>query len=108
MKTFKVFRGELEEHPRLAVRIVKAINPVDKIKDKMAALKKRGGLTGVMRDKMKDALDKVNPMSPLNKAMTLRRKEKIKKLSVKKSNLNIKSKSISRKIEKIKKKLKKP
>ena len=33
MKTFKELRGELEEHPNLRTRIVKAINPMDKLID---------------------------------------------------------------------------
>jgi len=108
MKTFKEFRRELEEHPSIGKRIMKAINPVEKIRDKIADIKKKGGLTGIMKDKMQDALDKVNPMSPINKAMTLKRKEKIKKLTAKKSKLSDKSKKISTKIARIRKKIKKP
>ena len=108
MKTFKELRRELEEHPRIGARIVKAINPMDKIKDKMDKLKKAGGLTGIMKDKMQDALDKVNPMSVVNKAMTLKRKEKIKKLSDKKQKLTDKSTKISKQIKKIRAKIKKP
>ena len=41
MKTFKEFRRELEEHPSIGKRIMKAINPVEKIRDKMADIKKK-------------------------------------------------------------------
>ena len=101
-KTFKEFRKELEEHPNLKARIIAKINPLEKIKDKIADIKKRGGLTGIMKDKMQDALDKVNPMSPINKAMTLKRKEKIKKLRVKKKKLTDKAKGIRSKITSLK------
>ena len=101
MKTFKELRRELEEHPSIGARIVKAINPMDKIKDKMDKLKKAGGLTGIMKDKMQDALDKVKPMS-------VKRKEKIKKLSDKKQKLTDKSTKISKQIKKIRAKIKKP
>ena len=50
MKTFKELRGELEEHPNLRTRIVKAINPMDKLRDKMDDLKKK--LPGAMKDKV--------------------------------------------------------
>ena len=40
MKTFKEY---IKEHPNLRTRIVKAINPMDKLRDKMDDLKKLPG-----------------------------------------------------------------
>ena len=88
MKSFKELRGELEEHPNLRTRIVKAINPMDKLRDKMDDLKKLPGKAkDAAMDKLKDTMDKVNPMSPINKMKTLADKEKIKKLQKDKEKL---------------------
>ena len=99
MKTFKELRGELEEHPNLRTRIVKAINPMDKLRDKMDDLKK---LPGKVKDKAIDSLqktmDKVNPLSPINKKITDMRKDKIGKLQDKKKKLTDKAKGIGAKI----------
>ena len=95
MKSFKELRGELEEHPNLRTRIVKAINPMDKLRDKMDDLKKLPGKAkDAAMDKLKDTMDKVNPLSDLNKMKTLADKEKIKKLQKDKSKLTNKAKVI--------------
>ena len=52
MITFRKYL-ELDEHPNLRQRIMTKINPLEKIKDKMADLKKKGGLTGIAKDKLK-------------------------------------------------------
>ena len=100
MKTFKELRGELEEHPNLRTRIVKAINPMDKLRDKMDDLKKLPGKAkDAAMDKLKDTMDKVNPLSDLNKMKTLADKEKIKKLQKDKEKLTTKAKGIGTKIK---------
>jgi len=103
MKSFKEY---IKEHPNLRTRIVKAINPMDKLRDKMDDLKK---LPGKIKDNAIDALqkqmDKVNPMSPLNKKVTQMRKDKIGKLRDKKSKLRDKSKNISTKIKTLQKRV---
>ena len=72
MKTFKELQKELEEHPNLRTRIVKAINPMDRLRDKMDDLKKLPGKAkDAAIDKLKDTMDKVNPMSPINKKVTI-------------------------------------
>jgi len=45
MKTFKEY---IKEHPNLRTRIIKAINPMDKLRDKMDDLKK---LPGKVKDR---------------------------------------------------------
>jgi len=100
MKTFKELRRELEEHPNLRTRIVKAINPMDKLRDKMDDLKKLPGkVKDKAVDKLKDTMDKVNPMSPINKKVTMMRKDKISDLVDKKKDLTIKAKGIGTKIK---------
>ena len=52
MKTFKGLRRELEEHPKLGKRILKSINPIDKLRGGMDKLK---GLPGKAKDKAMDS-----------------------------------------------------
>jgi hypothetical protein len=105
MKSFKKLRRELEEHPNLRTRIVKAINPMEKIRDKMADLKKKGGLTGIAKTKLKKELDKINPLSPINKMKTKSTKEKIKKLSAKKKGHDTTSAGLGLKIKDLRKEI---
>ena len=102
MKKFKALRKELEEHPNLRTRIITKINPMDAIRDKMDDLRKAGGLTGIAKDKLKKELDKVNPMSPMNKMKTLSTKEKIKNLSTKKQDHTSKAKGLGTQIKSLK------
>ena len=100
MKTFKELKKELEEHPNLRTRIVKAINPMDRLRDKMDDLKKLPGkVKDAAIDKLKDTMDKVNPMSPINKKVTMARKDKIGDLVTKKKDLTTKAKAIGAKIK---------
>ena len=78
------------EHPTLASKILKKINPLDKLKDKMDNLR-----PGKILDKMKKKLDKLNPLSVINKANTERIKKKI-------DGLRDKKKGISQKIDTLK------
>ena len=108
MKTFEELRRELEEHPNLRTRIVKAINPMDKLRDKMDDLKKLPGKAkDAAIDKLKDTMDKVNPLSPINKKVTMMRKDKISDLVDKKKDLTIKAKGIGTKIKSLRAKTKK-
>ena len=97
MKTYKEY---IKEHPNLRTRIIKAINPMDKLRDKMDDLKK---LPGKVKDKAIDRLqktmDKVNPLSPINKKVTDMRKDKISDLVDKKKDLTTKAKGIGNKIK---------
>ena len=100
MKTFEELRRELEEHPNLRTRIVKAINPKDKLRDKMDDLKKLPGkVKDKAMDKLQKTMDKVNPLSPINKKVTDMRKDKIGKLVDKKKDLTTKAKGIGVKIK---------
>ena len=108
MKTFKELRGELEEHPNLRTRIVKAINPMDKLRDKMDDLKKLPGkIKDAAVDKLKKEMDKVNPMSDINKKVTMARKDKIKQLNDKKVKIDAKSKGMGERIKTLRAKTKK-
>jgi tRNA A37 threonylcarbamoyladenosine dehydratase len=108
MKSFKELRRELEEHPNLRARIIAKINPMDKLRDKMDDLKKLPGKVGDRAmDKLKDTIDKINPMSPINKKVTMMRKDKISDLVDKKRDLTIKAKGIGTKIKSLRAKTKK-
>ena len=97
MKTFKEY---IKEHPNLRTRIVKAINPMDKLRDKMDDLKKLPGkIKDKAMDKLQKTMDKVNPLSPINKKVTDMRKDKIGKLIDKKKKLQTKTKVIGTKIK---------
>ena len=103
MKTFKELRRELEEHPNLRTRIVKAINPMDKLRDKMDDLKKLPGkVKDKAMDKLQKTMDKVNPLSPINKKMTQMKQAKITKLKDKKKKLTDKAKGIGARIDSLK------
>ena len=97
MKTFKEY---MKEHPNLRTRIVKAINPMDKLRDKMDDLKKLPGkVKDKAIDKLKDTMDKVNPMSPLNIGDTKSINKKIDGLRKDKKGNTEKNKKIVTKIK---------
>ena len=97
MKTFKEY---IKEHPNLRTRIVKAINPMDKLRDKMDDLKKLPGkVKDKAMDKLQKTMDKVNPLSPINKKVTMARKDKINDLVDKKKDLTTKAMGIGVKIK---------
>ena len=105
MKTFKEY---IKEHPNLRTRIIKAINPMDKLRDKMDDLKKLPGkVKDRAVDKLKDTMDKINPLSPINKKVTMMRKDKISDLVDKKKDLTTKVKGIGVKIKSLRAKTKK-
>jgi uncharacterized coiled-coil DUF342 family protein len=56
---------------------------------------------------LKDKIDDLNPMSPINKKVTMMRKDKIGNLKDKRMGLKTKIKSISTKIDSLKAKVKK-
>ena len=97
MKTFKEY---IKEHPNLRTRIIKAINPMDKLRDKMKGLKKK--LPGAIKDKainkLKDKIDAINPFSPLHAVGNAQINKNISKLRDKKKALTDKAKGIKAKI----------
>ena len=106
MKTFKEYC--ITEHPSLRARIIAKINPMDALRDKMDDLKKLPGkIKDKAVDKLKDTMDKVNTMSPINKKVTMMRKDKISDLVDKKRDLTDKAKGIGAKITSLRAKNKK-
>ena len=105
MITFKEYC--LTEHPDLKTRIIQKINPVEKLRDKIDKLKEKGGLTGIVKAKLMKKLDKINPLSPLNKATTNMKKDKIQNLQSKKKQLILKSKALGGRIAALKQDIKK-
>ena len=106
MKTFKEYC--LTEHPNLRARIIAKINPMDAIRDKMDDLKNLPGkIKDKAMDKLQKTMDKVNPLSPINKKMTQMKQAKITKLKDKKKKLTDKAKGIGDRIDSLKAKTKK-
>ena len=98
MKTFKEYC--ITEHPNLRTRIIKAINPMDKLRDKMDDLKKLPGkIKDKAIDKLKDTMDKVNPLSAINIGDTKSIEKKIGKLRKDKKSNSEKNKKIGVKIK---------
>ena len=97
MKTFKEY---IKEHPNLRTRIVKAINPMDKLRDKMDDLKKLPGkIKDKAIDKLKDQMDKINPMSAINIGDTKNIEKKIANLRKDKKSNSEKNQKIGIKIK---------
>jgi len=107
MKKYKEFRDEciILEHPNLKARIIAKINPMDKIRDKIDDLKKLPGkIKDTAIDNLQKQLDRVNP---INKKITMMRKDKLRNLRDKKGELKDKIKTIDTKIDSIKAKVNK-
>ena len=105
MKTFKEYC--ITEHPNLRARIIAKINPMDAIRDKMDDLKNLPGkIKDKAMDKLQKTMDKVNPLSPINKKMTQMKQAKITKLKDKKKKLTDKAKGIGDRITSLKDKAK--
>ena len=97
MKSFKEY---IKEHPNLRTRIIKAINPMDKLRDKMDDLKKLPGkIKDKAVDKLKDTMDKVNPLSAVNIGDTKSIEKKIGKLRDKKRDNTDQNKKLGVKIK---------
>ena len=80
---------------------------MDKLRDKMDDLKKLPGkVKDKAMDKLQKTMDKVNPLSPINKKITQMRQKKIKKLTDKKVDIDAKSKVIGTKIKSLRAKTK--
>ena len=84
MLTYSKFK-EFQEHNPLAVKnIIKKINPLDKLQDKL----KKKGLSGMAKDVLKKKLDKLNPFSDINKARTQAKKKDLKGLKKQRDAIN--------------------
>ena len=84
MRTYSEFK-DVQEHNPLAIRnIVKAINPLDKLTDKL----RKKGISGIAKDALKKKIDKLNPFSDMNKARTMAKKKDLKGLKKQRDSLN--------------------
>ena len=71
MLTYSEFK-DVQEHNPLAVRnIIKKINPIEKLRDKIG----KKGIAGKAKELLKKKLDKLNPLSDINKARTMAKKK---------------------------------
>ena len=97
MKTFKEY---IKEHPNLRARIIAKINPMDAIRDKMDDLKKLPGkIKDKAMDKLKDQMDKINPLSAINIGDTKSIEKKIGRLRDKKRDNTDQNKKLGIKIK---------
>ena len=104
MKTFKEY---IKEHPNLRTRIIKAINPMDKLRDKMDDLKKLPGkIKDKAVDKLKDKMDAINPLSAINISGTEGLKQKRDNLRDKKKDNTETNRKLTTKIKVLTRKIK--
>ena len=97
MKTFKEY---IKEHPNLRARIIAKINPMDALRDKMDDLKKLPGkIKDKAVDKLKDQMDKINPLSAINIGDTKSIEKKIGRLRDKKRDNTDQNKKLGIKIK---------
>ena len=84
MKTYSEFKNVQEHNPLAISNIIKKINPLDKVMDKL----KKKGLSGMAKDALKKKLDKLNPFSDMNKANTMAKKKDLKGLKKQRDAIN--------------------
>lgn len=95
MRTYSEFK-DVQEHNPLAIRnIVKAINPLDKLQDK---LKRSGGISGMAKKAIQKKMDALNPMSDINKKATMSKKKELRTLKKQRKGINDKLKTMSKRI----------
>ena len=87
MLTYKEFKDVQEHNPLAVANIIKKINPLSKLQDKLAKLKKKG-IAGVALDAIKKKIDKMNPFSDINKANTMAKKKDLKGLKKQRDAIN--------------------
>ena len=83
MLTYSNFK-DVQEHNPLAVRnIIKKINPIEKLRDKLG----RKGLAGNAKKALQKKLDALNPLSDINKARTMAKKKDLRGLKDKRVDI---------------------
>ena len=71
MLSYSEFK-DVQEHNPLAIRnIIKKISPIEKLRDKIG----KKGIAGKAKELLKKKLDKLNPLSDINKARTMAKKK---------------------------------
>ena len=71
MLTYSKFKDVQEHNPLAVANIIKKINPIEKLRDKIG----KKGLAGKAKEILKKKLDKLNPLSDINKARTMTKKK---------------------------------
>ena len=83
MRTYSEFK-DIQEHNPLALRnIIKKINPIEKLRDKLG----RKGLAGNAKKALQKKLDALNPFSDINKARTMTKKKDLRGLKDKRNSI---------------------
>ena len=71
MLTYSKFKDVQELNPLAVRNIIKKINPIEKLRDKIG----KKGIAGKAKELLKKKLDKLNPLSDINKARTMAKKK---------------------------------
>ena len=84
MRTYSEFK-DIQEHNPLAIsNIIKKINPIERLRDKIG----KKGIAGKAKELIKKKLDKLNPLSDINKARTMAKKKDLKGLKKQRDAIN--------------------
>ena len=83
MLTYSEFKDVQEHNPLAISNIIKKINPIEKLRDKIG----KKGIAGKAKELMKKKLDKLNPLSDINKARTMMKKKDLKGLKDKRNSI---------------------
>ena len=83
MLTYSEFKDVQEHNPLAVANIIKKINPIEKLRDKIG----KKGLAGKAKEILKKKLDKLNPLSDINKAKTMAMNKDKKGLKLKRDAL---------------------
>ena len=84
MLSYSEFK-DVQEHNPLAIRnIIKKISPIEKLRDKIG----KKGIAGKAKELLKKKLDKLNPLSDINKARTMAKKKDLKGLKKQRDAIN--------------------
>ena len=94
MLTYKEFKDVQEHNPLAVAKNIKKINPLDKLTDKF----KKKGLSGMAKDVLKKKIDKLNPLSDINKATTKAKKKNLKKMKANRTRMKATLDVLSKKI----------
>ena len=97
MLTYSEFKDVQEHNPLSISNIIKKINPLDKLQDKI----KKRGLSGSAKDVLKKKIDKLNPLSDINKATTKAKKKNLKKMKANRTKMKATLDVLSKKINEL-------
>ena len=84
MLTYSEFKDVQEHNPLAISNIIKKINPIERLRDKIG----KKGIAGKAKELIKKKLDKLNPLSDINKTRTMAKKKDLKGLKKQRDAIN--------------------